>query len=138
MDCNDLYRLRLATVLQYMERALGQLETTLTSSGSPHILRSIEDDLTPWQKERISGCVHVIRSFIVSLKSSLSLEVHTLLLSRMVKGIATTLWVTLEEIQPEQLNHYSRVPDEIKTMLDPALDGMMRQIQELQNLVAKR
>jgi hypothetical protein len=56
----------------------------------------------------------------------------------MVKGIATTLWVTLEEIQPEQLNHYSRVPDEIKTMLDPALDGMMRQIQELQNLVAKR
>jgi hypothetical protein len=97
MDFANPHRRRIATALQYTEKMLGQLEIALASPGSPHILHYVEDDLTPWQKEEISGRIHAIRSFIAPLKEALALEVHTLPLSQMVKRIATTLWVSLEE-----------------------------------------
>ena len=138
MDLNDPHRRSIATTLQYMEKTLWQLETALAGPGGPHILYALEDDLTPLQKERISSRLHAVRSFIAYLKGALALEVRVLPLSQMVRGIATALCVSLEETQPKHLQRYGHVAEEIQMVLEPALAGIMGQLQELQTIVEEK
>ncbi|HEV8714164.1 MAG TPA: hypothetical protein VGX03_15220 [Candidatus Binatia bacterium] len=101
MDSGDNHRRSITSALRYTEERLGEVEAVLTDQGSQHILRRIEDDLTPLQKERVSGCIHTIRSLIASLKGSLSLEVQAIPLSQVIGGVASTLWVALVDTEPK-------------------------------------
>ncbi len=105
---------------------------------SLNLLHRIEDDLTPAQKEKISGCIRTIRPIIATLKVALSLEVHPVPLSRIVTATAGALWVTLVDTEPESLTRYGPVPEEIRTVLGPALEGLIAQVNEMQAIVAQR
>jgi hypothetical protein len=132
MDFGDSHRRSIANALRYTEERLGQIEAALTDQGSLRILHHIEDDLTPLQKDRISGRIYTIRSLIASLKGALSLEVPITPLSQMIGGATSALWVTLVGTEPERLTRYGPVPEEISTGLGPALEAIIAQIRELQ------
>ncbi len=138
MDFGDNHRRSITSTLCYTEERLGQIESVLTGQESQHILRRIEDDLSSLQKERISGCIHAIRSLIASLKGSLSLEVQTTSLSQVIGGVASTLWVTLVDTEPKRLTRYGSVPQEISTALGPALEAIMTHLREVQAIIAHR
>ncbi len=138
MDFGDSHRRSIANALRYTEETLGRIEAALMGQGNLHVLHRIEDDLTPLQKKKISGCIHAIRSLIAFLKGSLALEVQTIPLSRIVGGAASSLWVTLTETEPKRLTRYGPVPEEISTALGPALERLIVQVHELQAIVAHR
>ncbi|MBI3301282.1 MAG: hypothetical protein HYZ72_04290 [Deltaproteobacteria bacterium] len=138
MDFGDTHRRSIANALRYTEERLGQVEAALTDQGNLNILRRIEDDLTPLQKEKISGCIRAIRSLIASLKETLSLEAHAIPLSQVIGGTTSSLWVTLIDTEPKRLTRYGPVPEEISTALGPALEELIAQIHEMQAIIAHR
>lgn len=145
MDFGDSHRRSITNALRYTEETLGTVEAALMSQGRLNVLHRIEDDLTPAQddltpaqKEKICDCIRTIRSIIASLKDTLSLEVHAIPLSRVIAGAASALWVTLTETEPKRLTRYGPVPEEISTVLGPALERLIVQVHELQAIVAHR
>jgi len=134
---DEIHKRVLKSGLLVIERRLHQMENQLLKDVERRdtIIYSVSDDLKSSTKTEMLEFITVMLHEIRQIKEVFKLEPSKESTRREIYGELSEIWVTLEELMPEKLESYGKVPETDGEMLRSHILTLIRRIDDVWQLL---
>jgi hypothetical protein len=113
----------LAARMLILEEDCREIERNL--DGFHGILYEYVGEIPETTKQRMRAVLAEILDKVTSIRLDLGLPKQVVELDKLIESRLSHIWVTLQESKSHGLRGYGVVPEDLKTYLDPRLDGIL-------------
>ncbi|MGE5484928.1 MAG: hypothetical protein ACM3X4_07930 [Ignavibacteriales bacterium] len=131
INISESQRRSLWTMLNTVDQALCDFESWAKGREHAGVLFSEKNDLSPAQRQALLTQIESMRQKIRSLGDDLALERRTRTVRANIIASASTLWIGLVEVEPDQLRRYGPVDPQTVEYLGPKIRELVAGIQDL-------
>ncbi len=128
---NEAQRKSLSIALKMIEERLFVFRMLMVQDGYQGTMYRFRVNFTPEEKEAITQLFDRTLKNIAALKSKFGLKAVTEELTDQIMGTVTYLWTVLEDEKSRKLKRYGSVHPELKKALDPALQKIIDDLNEI-------
>ncbi|KUO40007.1 MAG: hypothetical protein APZ16_06955 [Candidatus Hadarchaeum yellowstonense] len=133
---NEGIKRRLRVSLFIIEKDLRQIKDAL-KGGHPEeaIFYRYVDNVNPASKPRIMAVIADMLNEIKEMREIFELETEEIELRAKILAALNEIWVILEELRPEKLKGYGRLPGSDKALIEPHVMSLLNKLEELHRLL---
>lgn len=128
MDEN--HRGALRTSLLVVERDLRAIIQDLTIKSAEGILYRVREDVNPEARQEVLKIVNMMLEEISKIKRAYHLEIREQSLVALTNGRLGEAWVILEDLRPEKLDDYGKLPETEKDIIRPHIFLLLGMVEE--------
>ena len=128
---NEAQRKSLSIALKMIEERLFVFRMLMEQDGYLGTMYRFRVNLAPEEKKAITQLFDRTLKNIAALKSKFGLKAVTEELTDQIMGTVTYLWTVLEDEKSRKLKRYGSVHPELKKALDPALQKIIDDLNEI-------
>ncbi len=127
----------ISTTLSLLDKTLCEFEEWARGREIRSVLYQIENPLTEHQGQNILKLMHEIWETLVDIRDSLGLEKTVRSADKIILGSCSTNWVSLLELQGNQLRRYGEIPEGLTKYLDPKTKFLSETLRQIAQITAR-
>ncbi|MGC8906837.1 MAG: hypothetical protein ACP5M0_05280 [Desulfomonilaceae bacterium] len=127
----------ISTTLSLLDKTLCEFEEFARGREIRSVLYEIENPLTTEQRENILQLMKAMWETLREIRDELKLEKTVRSADKMILGSCSTNWVSLLELQGNQLRRYGEIPDGLVEYLDPKANFLTETLRQVARITAQ-